>query len=109
MEIFDRQQDAVGQGEKTLLVYVDLPNNRNLQNSESEFEILAKSSGLEIKKVIQIQRKTIDPQYFIGSGKIDEVADIIEDLDIELVIFSSDLSPSQERNLERKIKCKYPI
>ena len=69
MEIFDRQQDAVGQGEKTLLVYVDLPNNRNLQNSESEFEILAKSSGLEIKKVIQIQRKTIDPQYFIGSGK----------------------------------------
>ena len=106
MEIFDRQQDAVGQGEKTLLVYVDLPNNRNLQNSESEFEILAKSSGLEIKKVIQIQRKTIDPQYFIGSGKIDEVADIIEDLDIELVIFSSDLSPSQERNLERKIKCR---
>lgn len=106
MEIFDRQQDAVGQGEKTLLVYVDLPNNRNLQNSESEFEILAKSSGLEIKKVIQIQRKTIDPQYFIGSGKIEEVADIIEDLDIELVIFSSDLSPSQERNLERKIKCR---
>lgn len=106
MEIFDRQQDAVGQGEKTLLVYVDLPNNRNLQNSESEFEILAKSSGLEIKKVIQIQRKTIDPQYFIGSGKIEEIADIIEDLDIELVIFSSDLSPSQERNLERKIKCR---
>jgi GTP-binding protein HflX len=106
LEIFDRQQDAVGQGEKTLLVYVDLPNNRNLQNSESEFEILAKSSGLEIKKVIQIQRKTIDPQYFIGSGKIEEVADIIEDLDIELVIFSSDLSPSQERNLERKIKCR---
>ncbi|NBQ33708.1 MAG: GTPase HflX [Gammaproteobacteria bacterium] len=106
MEIFDRQQDAVGQGEKTLLVYVDLPNNRNLQNSESEFEILAKSSGLEIKKLIQIQRKTIDPQYFIGSGKIEEIADIIEDLDIELVIFSSDLSPSQERNLERKIKCR---
>jgi len=106
LEIFDRQQDAVGQGEKTLLLYVDLPNNRNLQNSESEFEILAKSSGLEIKKVIQIQRKTIDPQYFIGSGKIEEIADIIEDLDIELVIFSSDLSPSQERNLERKIKCR---
>jgi GTP-binding protein HflX len=106
LEIFDRQQDAVGQGEKTLLVYVDLPNNRNLQNSESEFEILAKSSGLEIKKLIQIQRKTIDPQYFIGSGKIEEIADIIEDLDIELVIFSSDLSPSQERNLERKIKCR---
>jgi GTP-binding protein HflX len=106
LEIFDRQQDAVGQGEKTLLVYVDLPNNRNLQNSESEFEILAKSSGLEIKKVIQIQRKTIDPQYFIGSGKIEEVAEIIDSLNIELVIFSSDLSPSQERNLERKIKCR---
>jgi len=106
LEIFDRQQDAVGQGEKTLLVYVDLPNNRNLQNSESEFEILAKSSGLEINKVIQIQRKTIDPQYFIGSGKIEDVAEIIEDLDIDLVIFSSDLSPSQERNLERKIKCR---
>ena len=59
MGIFDRQQDAVGQGEKTLLVYVDLPNNRNLQNSESEFEILAKSSGLEINKVIRFKEKPL--------------------------------------------------
>ena len=48
MELFDRQKDAVGQGERTLLVHVELPSTRNVHNAKSEFKELAQSSGLDI-------------------------------------------------------------
>ncbi|HAO89912.1 MAG TPA: GTPase HflX, partial [Gammaproteobacteria bacterium] len=53
MELFDRQKDAVGQGERTLLVYVELPSTRNIHNAKSEFRELAESAGLDIVEAIQ--------------------------------------------------------
>lgn len=46
------------------------------------------------------------PKYFVGSGKVAELAQIVQDFVLDLVIFSAELSPSQERNLEKSLKCK---
>ncbi len=106
MELFDRQKDAVGQGEKTLLVYVELPTNRNIHNAEAEFKELAESSGLNVVKTLKVSRNSALAQYFIGTGKVEEIADLVKELELELVIFSPELSPSQERNLEKALECQ---
>ena len=106
MELFDRQKDAVGQGERTLLVYVELPSTRNVHNAKSEFKELAQSSGLDIIETIQVNRNSALAQYFIGTGKVDEIAQMVQDLKLDLVIFSPELTPSQERNLEKTLACQ---
>ncbi len=106
MELFDRQKDAVGQGERTLLVYVEIPSTRNIHNAKSEFKELAQSSGLIIIETIQVNRNSTKAQYFIGTGKVDEIAQMVQELELDLVIFSSELTPSQERNLEKTLQCQ---
>jgi GTP-binding protein HflX len=63
LELFDRQKNAVGQGEKTLLVYVELPSTRNIHNAKPEFTELAQSSGLNIIDAIQVKRNSAKAQY----------------------------------------------
>ncbi|WP_428085914.1 ribosome rescue GTPase HflX [Candidatus Thioglobus sp.] len=106
MELFDRQKDAVGQGERTLLVYVQTPAVRNIHNAKSEFRELAESSGLNIIEAIQVNRNSTLAQYYIGTGKVDEIAQMVQALKLDLVIFSAELSPSQERNLEKTLECQ---
>ena len=106
MALFDKQKQAVGQGERTLLVVVELPSNRQLQNAVDEFAELANSSGLKVVKILKVVRKFASAKYFIGSGKVEELADLVKALALDLVIFSAELSPSQERNLEKSLECQ---
>lgn len=106
MELFDRQKNAVGQGERTLLVYIELPTNRHIQNGSDEFDELAKSSGLNVVQNLKISRNNVNAKYFIGSGKVEEIVELVKDTNLDLVIFSSELSPSQERNLEKQLECQ---
>ena len=106
MELFDRQKDAVGQGERTLLVYVELPSNRHVHNAMDELEELAQSSGLIVVKNLKVNRNYASAKYFIGSGKVQELAELVKELELDLIIFSSELSPSQERNLEKSLECQ---
>ncbi len=71
-----------------------------------ELQQLAESAGaVVIRRVVQ-ERTGFDPATFIGSGKVQEVADTCEAEHIDLVVFDDDLSRVQVRNLERTIKCK---
>ena len=106
MELFDRQKDAVGQGERTILVHIELTSNRQTSSGIGEFQQLALSSGLSIIDTITVKRSITKAQFFIGTGKVDELATIVCDNEIDLVIFSLQLSPSQERNLEKALKCQ---
>ena len=106
MELFDRQKDAVGQGERTVLVHIELNSSRYTPNSLDEFKQLALSSGLNIVDTITVKRNFTKAQFFIGTGKVDELTDIVSEHEIDLVIFSLELSPSQERNLEKALKCQ---
>lgn len=106
MELFDRQKDSVGQGERTILVNVELTSNRQQSNGIDEFRQLALSSGLNIIQTITVKRKTTEAKFFIGKGKVEELASIVSINEVDLVIFSLQLSPTQERNLEKTLKCQ---
>jgi GTP-binding protein HflX len=106
MELFDRQKEAVGQGERTILVHVELTSVNQSSGSIDEFKQLAESSGLNIVKTLTIKRSFTKAQYFIGTGKVDELAMLVDENGIEIVIFSLQLSPSQERNLEKALECQ---
>ncbi len=71
-----------------------------------ELQLLAESAGAEVVGTIVQERESIDPAFFIGSGKAEELASLVENEKINLVIFDDDLSQVQVRNLERLIKCK---
>ena len=105
-ELFDRQKDSVGQGERTVLVNVELTSNRQQSNGIDEFRQLALSSGLNIVQTITVKRNSAEAKFFIGTGKVEELASIVSINEVDLVIFSLQLSPTQERNLEKTLKCQ---
>src|SRR5512137_1598578 len=71
-----------------------------------ELEFLSKTAGAEtFMKIIQ-DKSRIDPAFYIGKGKAEELAQIVELNDISLVIFDDDLNPVQVRNLERLVNKK---
>jgi len=105
-ELFDRQKDSVGQGERTILVNVELTSNRQQSNGIDEFRQLALSSGLNIVQTITVKRNSTEAKFFIGKGKVEELASIVNINEVDLVIFSLQLSPTQERNLEKTLKCQ---
>lgn len=72
----------------------------------NELELLADTAGADtILKVIQ-GLPARDSAFYIGKGKVEELAQIIEDDNINLVVVDDDLSPVQVRNLEREFKRK---
>jgi GTP-binding protein HflX len=100
VEYFERHQG----GERALLVSVSVQLLDDLD--AEEFRLLAQSAGAEIVEHMTAQRIKPDPKLFIGSGKAEEIAERVKELEIDLVIFDHALSPSQERNLERVIQCR---
>lgn len=100
MEYIERHQG----GERALLVSVSVQLLDDLD--AEEFRLLAQSAGAEIVEHITAQRIKPDPKLFIGSGKAEEIAERVKELEIDLVIFDHSLTPSQERNLERVIQCR---
>lgn len=77
---------------------------KKTQNSIEELEELAKAVGiLTIDKVIQ-SSDSIDPRYFVGSGKIIEIKKMIDILNVNMVIFDDTLSAGQLRNIEKTLE-----
>jgi GTP-binding protein HflX len=76
------------------------------ESEREEFSELARSAGAEVTGELVSSRRKPDPRYFIGKGKLDELRVLISENDAELVIASAALSPSQERNLEKELKCR---
>ncbi len=89
--------------ERTMLVAVNLKDVSKHMVDEhiSELEELADTAGADtIFKIIQA-RNRFDPAYYIGKGKAEELAQLVELNDIELVIFDDDLTSVQVKNLEK--------
>jgi GTP-binding protein HflX len=70
-----------------------------------ELAQLAQSAGIEPLRTIFAPLKRVDPRFFVGSGKADEVAELVVELELDLVVFDDDLSPIHQRNLERHLGC----
>ena len=66
-----------------------------------EFSELARACGVHVSRIITARRDSPDSRYFIGEGKAMELATIVRGSSIGLVLCSQDLSPVQQRNLEK--------
>ncbi|MFN5746575.1 MAG: GTPase HflX, partial [Methylococcaceae bacterium] len=74
--------------------------------SLSELRELALSAGAVPVAVVTGRRQSPDPRYFIGKGKLDELANTVVAHEASLVIFNNPLTPSQERNLEKALNVR---
>ena len=91
--------------ERVVLVHVNFPSGQ-MEENLAEFHELAVSAGANIIETISSTRRMPESKYFVGSGKAEEIRDIVAAKKIQLVIFNHPLSPAQERNLETLIKCR---
>src|SRR5688572_7240553 len=92
-------------GQKAVLVHLQFPRT-HYGEAQSEFIELARSAGAEALATIGGRRDVPDARYFAGSGKAAEIAVAAAQHKAELVVFNHDLSPSQERNLEKLLQCR---
>ncbi|MEC9359162.1 MAG: ribosome rescue GTPase HflX [Pseudomonadota bacterium] len=91
--------------QKAVLVNLEFPGS-DYSVEAAEFRELVRASGAEITAFIGGRRQRPDSSLFVGSGKADEVAEAVELHCAELAVFNHALSPSQERNLEKRLKCR---
>lgn len=71
-----------------------------------ELQLLTESAGAEVAEKIIVNRSVANPKFFIGSGKVEEIKILIAAKNINLLIVNHNLSPAQERNLERELKIR---
>lgn len=92
-------------GERAVIVQLDFGHNDIAEQLE-EVRLLAGSAGAAICSEVYGPRRSPDAATFAGKGKVQEVAAEIAAYAAHLVIFNHELSPAQERNLERILQCR---
>lgn len=91
--------------EQVILVHINFPAGA-IKEDLNEFKELATSAGAKIAGEVVCTRRTPDSKYFIGSGKAEEIRELVLATGASLVLFNHELSPAQERNLEKLIQCR---
>jgi len=100
--VFDRQK----KGERAVLVLPHARGGGDAERRAAEFAELVKSAGAEILGSVTARVEAPNPRYYIGSGKADELAEMVRALDADLVLVDHLLSPVQERNLEKHLSAR---
>lgn len=100
--MFFERPDA---GEMAVLVHVEFHDEQEREDP-GEFLELVRSAGAEPATLVTGSRKRPDSRTFVGSGKVEELREALSVHHADLVIFNHALSPSQERNVERALKCR---
>ena len=90
---------------RAALVGVDFGKGEFAASLE-ELGLLSSSAGAEPVLTIVGKRASPDPALYVGSGKAQEIAQAVEDEQLDIVIFNHALSPAQQRNLERVLKVR---
>lgn len=106
MSILNRSDlhQTVRPSERAFLVGAELKHGRPLlpvEESLDELERLAKTAGLEVVGRIWQRFDQPDPATYIGSGKVEEVKILLNELDADVALFDDELSPRHQRELER--------
>jgi len=92
-------------GERVILVALDF-GDPDFAESVAELRLLASGAGLDILGEVTGKRSRPDAALYVGSGKADEIAALVGATEADVVIFNHELSPAQERNLERRLHCR---
>jgi GTP-binding protein HflX len=102
-----KNTERADQREKTILVGVLLPDGDfNAEDPLDEIRGLAKTAGLIVVGSLIQRRYQPDIATYIGSGKVDELKELVEAHEADLVVFDNDLGPAQTRNLEKALGVK---
>jgi len=92
-------------GSYAVLVHIDF-RSPQFHEELDEFIELASSSGIQSRATVTGSRVSPDARFFIGSGKVEEIRELVETWKVDIVIFNHELTPAQERNLERALNCR---
>ncbi len=94
--------------ERAVLIGVITKEQDEVKSKEylDELEFLTYTAGGEVVKRFTQKMEVPNPKTFIGTGKMEEVEQFVMANDIGSVIFDDELSPGQQRNIERLLKCK---
>jgi GTP-binding protein HflX len=103
--------------EKVLLVLTDFEKLKNNRLKHSiyydykkgrigELKNLTVSAGADVEETIYFKQPRPNTKYFINTGKLEQIKTIVEQNDIELVIFDDEITPTQQRNLQAKLDTK---
>jgi GTP-binding protein HflX len=98
-----RQQSAGSDG--AILVSIDFGESDHSE-SLTELRLLAETAGVRALAIVEAKRQRPDAALFAGSGKVQEIAELVERLEAPLVIFNHDLSPAQMRNLTARLNTR---
>lgn len=90
---------------QAVLVGLDL-GEADYAESLAEAKQLAASAGLHARTIVKGRRERPDPALFAGKGKVEEIADAVAAIKAQVTIFNHELSPVQERNLEKRLNCR---
>lgn len=96
--------DRAGRGTRAVILHPVFSDTG--PESLDEFQELCRSAGVEIVAVLTSPRSRPDARFFVGSGKIDEVAEKVSASGADLVLVSRPLSAIQERNIEKRCQCR---
>jgi len=106
---------AVRGQERAILVGVDFKSRSRrsvdhisytIEESLEELKVLAESAGAAVEETIIQSRVAPDAATLIGKGKLDQLRSLVAAQELDVVLFDSDLTPTQQRNLERALDCK---
>ncbi|MFH1759591.1 MAG: GTPase HflX [bacterium] len=76
-------------------------SKQEIRENIYELSLLANTAGAIIKNTVIQSRAAIDPAYFIGRGKTEQIAGMVKSDNIDLIVFDDDLSPAQIKNVEK--------
>ena len=105
MELFDIPKHGESKLDSAVLVQINF-SALGEKRDEHEFKELVRSAGARELAFIKSNRKTPDSRHFVGSGKAEEIHQLVKLHEPDVVIFDHDLSPAQERNLEKTLECR---
>ncbi|MBO6162740.1 MAG: GTPase HflX [Eubacterium sp.] len=89
--------------ERAVLVAVQLPNRPDTGPLLRELGELAKTAGAEVVGTLTQDRDRFEPGTYLGTGKLEELRELVLSVNADLVITDDELSPAQQKNLERAL------
>lgn len=87
-------------------VGVDLDGKPQFAYSMEELRNLAEACSVEVVGEMSQKMNRINPTHYMGTGKVQELSQLIQDTGAQMAVFNDELSPSQIRNLEGELDCK---
>ena len=103
--MFDRPGSNADTANQAVIVALDFGDD-DFAESLAEIQLLVSSAGARTREIVRGKRDRPDPALYAGKGKVDQIAEAVAATQSQLVVFNHELSPVQERNLEKRLQCR---